>query len=587
MVQCIGCSLMFPRMDESTCAKCSKLEAANAADQEQILQQPQCEGCGCVYPFLRSPLCGGCKNGNNDGKQMFTLIDGIAQSILHRQTVHTREASQHRLNQPQSQNSSMPNASDVKRRVSLLKANARAAKVDVDFTIQQYPYGSSKPSKLTIPSSRVTFTTMDLATSAFEQLALKARGLYDNTPTLSGLSDTALDVMFDWHRVKYCTVLNNTTVNMIEEQRYLAAPATMETLYGKLKQDRMLSDKDASAKTPRITLRMFLYVPEEPEDDDVQEVVQRSQRVSTRKLTAASSRCQKRKRSPTGERSTTAPILEYETFKMKRATCTVSKTADIEMNYSEEEEEIMVVKGWQAHVKAGKPYQGYLGQGLTKFIFRGRYNNEDCAIVQCKSVRSTEAENIEDLQGEFKTLHLSQYFLDSFYERAKDYGVDDLPRMKWNISTAFIGKLTEKLADAPGKDGPDSRSLVFSVFMVLPLLPSGALCKEIKFSGSAEVGLNPDSLGCAVDAYAHHVAVDSMYEVVISDIQGEFTMMCREVVLKAQGDSGYWDHGQPAITEFLKLHKCNKHCKALSLDIEHPPLSHTNHKGPLCIGFED
>ncbi|KAG1732368.1 hypothetical protein EDB19DRAFT_2005128 [Suillus lakei] len=519
----------------------------------------------------------------------------------------------------------MPNASNVKRRVLLLKANARAAKVDVDFTIQQYPYGSSKPSKLAIPSSQVTFTTMDLATSAFKQLALKARGLYDNTPTLSGLSNTALDVMFDWHRVKYCTVLNNTTVNMIEEQRYLAAPATMETLYGKLKQDRMLSDKDASAKTPRITLHMFLYVPEEPEDDDVQEVVQQSRCVSTRKLTAASSRCQKQKRSPTASPehlpppkhyqssyqsrwSATAPILEYETFKMKRATCTVSKTADIEMNYSEEEEEIMVVKGWQAHVKAGKPYQGYLGQGLTKFVFRGCYNNEDCAIVQCKSVHSTEAENIEDLQGEFKTLHLSQYFLDSFYERAKDYRVDDLPRMKWNISTAFIGKLTEKLADAPGKDGPDSWSLVFSVFMVLPLLPSGALCKEIKFSGSAEVGLNPDSLGCAVDAYAHHVAVDSMYEVVISDIQDEFMMMCREVVLKssigiitpdqtivffdpqshtAQGDSGYWDHGQPAITEFLKLHKCNKHCKALSLDIEHPPLSHTNHKGPLHIGFED
>lgn len=40
------------------------------------------------------------------------------------------------------------------------------------------------------------------------------------------------------------------------------------------------------------------------------------------------------------------------------------------MVYSKEEEEIMVAKGWQAHIKAGKPYQGYLGQGLTKFVFR-------------------------------------------------------------------------------------------------------------------------------------------------------------------------------------------------------------------------
>jgi len=49
---------------------------------------------------------------------------------------------------------------------------------------------------------------------------------------------------------------------MIDEQKYLVS-VTMESLYGNLKQDRMLSEKDASAKTPRITLRLFLYVPDE------------------------------------------------------------------------------------------------------------------------------------------------------------------------------------------------------------------------------------------------------------------------------------------------------------------------------------
>jgi len=95
--------------------------------------------------------------------------------------------------------------------------------------------------------------------------------------------------------------------------------------------------------------------------------------------------------------------------------------------------------------------------------------------------------------------------------------------MKWNISGAFVGKLSQKLADAPKDGEEDSCSLVFSSFMVLPLLPTGVLCKEIKFSGSTEVGINNNSLGCAVDAYAHHhdVAVDSLYEMVISDIQGE------------------------------------------------------------------
>ena len=51
---------------------------------------------------------------------------------------------------------------------------------------------------------------------------------------------------------------------MIEEQKYLVS-ATMESLYGNLKQDRMLSEKDANAKTPKITLRMFLYVPQAEE----------------------------------------------------------------------------------------------------------------------------------------------------------------------------------------------------------------------------------------------------------------------------------------------------------------------------------
>ncbi|KAG1725925.1 hypothetical protein EDB19DRAFT_1914862 [Suillus lakei] len=234
----------------------------------------------------------------------------------------------------------------------------------------------------------------------------------------------------------------------------------------------------------------------------------------------------------------------------------------------------MVVKGWQTHIKAGKPHQGYLGQGLTKFVFQGRHNNTDCAILQCKQIRSSETDNATDL-------------------RAENNGVHTLPKMRWNISGAFIGKLTGELADAPKNGEDDSRSLVFSVFMVLPLLPTGVLCKEIKFSGSEEVGVNHDSLGSAVDAYAHHVVVDSMHEIVISDIQGIITPD-RTIVFfdpHTQADSGYWDQGQPAINTFMESHKCNKFCKALGLEVqasttEPSPRSSNNHKGPLRIGFD-
>ncbi|KAG2036681.1 hypothetical protein BDR03DRAFT_982792 [Suillus americanus] len=134
-----GCSLSFPRLNVPTCPKCTKLEAASAADQELIMATTMCQmnRQAVTWPLLRL-------------------------------------------------------------KVSAPKANARAAKVDVDFTLQQYLAGSVKPSKLAIPSLRVAFATVDQATTAFEQLALKARGLYESTPTLLGLSDAALDLMFDW-----------------------------------------------------------------------------------------------------------------------------------------------------------------------------------------------------------------------------------------------------------------------------------------------------------------------------------------------------------------------------------------------------
>ncbi|KAG2347555.1 hypothetical protein BDR05DRAFT_876600, partial [Suillus weaverae] len=283
-------------------------------------------------------------------------------------------------------------------------------------------------------------------------------------------------------------------------------------------------------------------------------------------------------------------VLEYKTFEMKQAVCSVSESGELKMDYSEEPEDIMVVKGWQSHIKAGKPHQGYLGQGLTKFVFQGRHNNTSCAILQCKHIHLSETDNTTDLQAKLETLHLAQYFLDSFYRRAETNGVHTLPKMRWNISGAFIGKLIGKLADAPKNGEEDSHSLVFSVFMMLPLLPTGALCQEIKFSGSKEVGVNHNSLGSAVDAYAHHIIVDLMYEIVISDIQGIITPDQAIVFFDPQShtsDLGYWDRGQPAIDTFMESHKCNKFCKALGLEAHTTDSqSSNNRKGPLHIGFD-
>ncbi|KAG2128263.1 hypothetical protein DEU56DRAFT_915527 [Suillus clintonianus] len=59
---------------------------------------------------------------------------------------------------------------------------------------------------------------------------------------------------------------------------------------------------------------------------------------------------------------------------------------------------------------------------------------------------------------------------------------------------------------------------MYDVFLATPLLPSGALYREVKFSGNEQ--LNKDMIGHVVDAYSHHVLVDSTSEILISDIQG-------------------------------------------------------------------
>ncbi|KAG1890417.1 hypothetical protein F4604DRAFT_1673830 [Suillus subluteus] len=223
---------------------------------------------------------------------------------------------------------------------------------------------------------KFTFATVDQATIVFKQLALKE---------------------------KYCTVLNNTAVNVVKEHKYLVR-VTMDSLYECIGKD----PKNHSSNVP------------------------------------------------------------YETFEMKQAIHSISKTSEVKMDYSEELEDIKVIK---------------------------------------------------DLQGKFEILYLAQYFLDSFYRQAGDNDVHTLSKMRWNITGAFIRKLIRKLADAP-KNSKDSCSLIFSVFMVLPLLLTGALCKEIKFS--------------------------KKHEIVISDIQGIIKPDQTIVFFDpqshiAQADSGYWD----------------------------------------------
>jgi hypothetical protein len=87
--------------------------------------------------------------------------------------------------------------------------------------------------------------------------------------------------------------------------------------------------------------------------------------------------------------------------------------------------------------------------------------------------------------------------------------------IRWNSAGAFIGTVT---APAPLDD---AASLVFKTFLAAPLLDtSSGLYVERKFSGSTTAGRSIDVVGSAIDAYAHHVLVDSGGLLLLTDLQG-------------------------------------------------------------------
>ncbi|KAG1876221.1 kinase-like domain-containing protein, partial [Suillus subluteus] len=140
----------------------------------------------------------------------------------------------------------------------------------------------------------------------------------------------------------------------------------------------------------------------------------------------------------------------------------------------------------------------------------------------------------------------------------------------WNTTGAFIGKLIDLLPSAPIDGTDDNQSLIYDVFLATPLLPSGALYHKVKFSGNEQPGNNEDLIGHVVDAYSHHVLVDSEFEILISDIQGIIAPDHSVILFDPQAhtynrDSGYWDKGPDQIQLFQTLHDCNQFCKALGL----------------------
>ncbi len=147
-------------------------------------------------------------------------------------------------------------------------------------------------------------------------------------------------------------------------------------------------------------------------------------------------------------------------------------------------------------------------------------------------------ENEELLLRSMVHLATGHFFMESFHRCAECHQVDfpgmfpleqcistnqsSLLAMRFNAIGTFIGMVNpDKIQPKP--DGlTDHRSLQYPVFLASPFL-TGAFHK---YSGSEQTGHNGlNGLGAAVDAFAHHVVVDSGKTVLLCDLQGIFQVI--------------------------------------------------------------
>ncbi|KAF8488989.1 hypothetical protein JB92DRAFT_3100950 [Gautieria morchelliformis] len=210
-----------------------------------------------------------------------------------------------------------------------------------------------------------------------------------------------------------------------------------------------------------------------------------------------------------------------------------------------------------------KKEQGYLGYDYAKFAFMGRAASNSFAVLQSKNLKGdTEYLNKYDLKCELKLLAWGKFFLNSFIRRAQQYGAKNNPEMKWNANGAFLGTLVDKLPDPPAEQR-SNQSLIWNVSLAVPLLEPGAT--EHKFSGNGDTGKNSDYLGIWIDAFAHHMVVDSMGEYVFVDIQGFVYSENRVVLFDPQahtfdGSSGFWEKGTQMQQNLLQVGPQHRGC---------------------------
>ncbi|KAF8531696.1 kinase-like domain-containing protein [Gautieria morchelliformis] len=598
-----------------------KIEAATLPEEKNAIQETQqCEGCGAVYPRMQGVLCGSCKvKTGDDAGQVGT--HSVVSSIIKSVATHQSEASLHRLNrQPAKQtlNRGLLNASQARVHNQALKELSHTETNVLTGTLWIYPANGNKARAIQHPTVRYTVTLAVPVETAFRAFVELLQSAYMTLPVDPDEKEEH-DRMTARITLEYMTF----AVQKDNSSSYqLNVPSgSIGTLHNRLSQSDGISKKDAAGKS--ITLWVYVWEilhnakrSRESDDDSGGSNKEDASPPSKRSVVENSYRrimnISTRRTSLTSQRSVTAslqrsiashvltplkytsmyrpsiaglsllpstPAVRYDAYPFERINWTIDKWGTISLIEGSPKETILVAKDWPEHKYQSKPRGGYLGRGVEKYAFKGQVGGADVAVFQINPIASLfiiqEDENNNMLRQGLKALVLADYFMKSFYQRAKQLNFDGLPRMRVNASGAFLGVINaEKILPCP-VTGPDNRTLTHTLFLSTPLL----LGDFRKYSGSLQTGQSGETgFGAAVDTFAHHVVVDSMNSVFLCDLQGfitnnEFILFDPQACITADRTTKttlYDLSPANAIQRFLREHVCNAFCKGIQLPSTNP-----------------
>ncbi|KAG6848070.1 hypothetical protein H0H93_003661 [Arthromyces matolae] len=588
---CGDCGTLFPRLMDKICHKCKELADVTSDAERKAIEavrgqaKPQCEVCAMVYRYLRASKCGACS------KQMVDLEGdaSLSKDLLERAITAHETASEHRLRQPSSRpmNAALQAAHKAKESIAAAKLQAKGNMFIIQITLSS----GGAPKKVQILPILKKMSGSDSTTELFEQSKNEIKDAFKSSPAYQSFQNQHLNFEQPVFGV------GSSKVHQLEPKIGTEAE-TVEAFFNSLKSGGLLTDSDIKDK--KIPLQLFFYHIMPETDNEEEDLDSPTYRTSTRKSAVASTA---RKQGPSSKRkasnslSSSVPVysstfrprklvmtgtpvdveVHFDRYQFTMTTFKTDEMGNVTEHMSIEERTIKIARDWQANI-GDEPKGGYIAKGFMKYAFLGRFEDKRYAIFQCKPINSSRSLNLVDLTAELRLMALGQFFSNSFKRRAEMHGVE-IPSLRWNFANAFLGSVTSDLQSPPEGDEKDTRSLLFPEFLAAPLLLTRGLYSERKFSGCEEAGNNKDPIGAAVDAYAHHVLVDSEGTYLMTDLQDNITQCIasgvvgpdQEIILydpqahSFERNTGFWDKGVEGIKKWQSEHKCKSLCRKLNL----------------------